>query len=292
MRIFMVVVLISSLLVGCEPMDTTDSEILIDIGEHKLQMRPTGKGAPVVVFEAGIADPMDRLFAFHDRIARETRVISYNRAGYGASEAGPLPRSAVREAEELKLLLDRASVPPPYVLVGHSLGAFVVQMFAANYPDDVSGIVLLDPPPLAFALGKEFTDLAAMAEQMTAEWAAHAEELADSPNDMEKRQSTFFAMITSEHREMFGESARSVDSIATFGDLPLVVIASGIPNPAFGQVAEEFQTFWANQSRALSRKSSQGKFIWAKESSHYIYEDAPDLVTGTILDMVRHQRDK
>jgi hypothetical protein len=102
----------------------------------------------------------------------------------------------------------------------------------------------------------------------------------------------FFSMIASEHREMFGETGRKVDAITTFGDIPLVVMASGKPNPAFGESAERFQKFWIEQSRALSGKSTHGKFILVKEASHNIYLDAPALTTKTILDVVHDIRSK
>jgi hypothetical protein len=56
-------------------------------------------------------------------------------------------------------------------------------------------------------------------------------------------------LMIAEHREMFGETARPVEAISTFGDLPLVVLAAGKPNPAFGEVAEEYQRYWIGQSR-------------------------------------------
>ena len=81
--------------------------------------------------------------------------------------------------------------------------------------------------------GKEYGDLGAMAERMTAEWQAIADSAAKSSRCPEtKRESAFFRMIASEHREMFGETARLVGGISTFGDIPLVVMAAGKPNPA------------------------------------------------------------
>ena len=70
------------------------------------------------------------------------------------------------------------------------------------------------------------------------------------------------------------------------GDLPLAVIGSGKPNPAFGADAEAFQEFWIEESRALAAKSTNGTFVVAKESSHYLHEDAPDMVLDAIRQMV------
>jgi pimeloyl-ACP methyl ester carboxylesterase len=78
-------------------------------------------------------------------VARLTRVCSYDRAGFGWSGAGPMPRTAGRVADELHVLLDRGGVPPPFVLVGHSFGGLVMRIFAARHPSEVAGLVLVDP---------------------------------------------------------------------------------------------------------------------------------------------------
>ncbi len=233
---------------SCVHGSSAPSDQMISIGSHRLQIHREGKGAPSVVIDAGIADQFDKLRPLQQHIAQVTQVVTYNRAGYGQSKAGLLPRDGSREAEELKTLLEKATVPGPYVLVGHSLGALNMQVFASKYPNDVAGIVLLDPPPLSFILGQEYRDLGRVAEQMTAEWQAIADSAAESIDAQDKARSAFFRMIASEHREMFGETARLVDGVSTFGDIPLVVVAAGKPNPAFGEVADEYQRYWIEHS--------------------------------------------
>ncbi len=278
------------ILASCQRKSSPPFDQMISIGSHRLQIHMEGKGTPSVVIDAGIADQLDKLRPLQERIARVTQVITYNRAGYGQSEPGPLPRHSGREAEELKTLLEKASVPGPYVLVGHSLGALNMQVFASKYPDDVAGMVLLDPPPLSFILGLEYGDLGVMAAQMTAEWQAIADSAAKSTDAQEKARSAFFRMIASEHGEMFAETAKLVGAVSTFGDMPLVVLAAGKPNPAFGEVAEEYQRYWVEQSRTLADKSTNGKFILAEGASHYLYLDVPELVAESILSVVYEVR--
>ena len=268
------------------------SDQMINIGSHRLQISIEGEGSPTVVIETGIGDASDKWKPLQERMARLTRVVTYNRAGYGQSEPGPLPRNIGREAEELKALLEKASVPGPYVIVGHSYGAEIVQIFASRYPDDVLGMVLLDPPPFSFIQGQDYKDMRDTAEKMTAEWQGIADSAAKSDDPGEKAQSVFFRMIASEHREMFGESAKLVGAVSSFGDMPLVVLAAGKPNPAFGEVAGEFQQYWIEQSRALTNKSSNSRFILAEKSSHLLYLDVPDLVAESILSLVRDVRAK
>jgi pimeloyl-ACP methyl ester carboxylesterase len=266
------------------------SDQLISVGSHRLQVHVEGKGTPPIILEAGLGDTLDRLQPLQRRLAEVTRVITYNRAGYGQSEPGPLPRHSGQEADELKSLLDEMEVVGPFVVAGHSLGALNLQVFASKYPEDVAGLVLLDPPPLSFIMGRDYPDLQVMADQMTAEWQAIADATSSSSAPQERAQSAFFAMIASEHRELFGESARLVASIPDFGNLPLVVMAAGRPNPAFGEVADEFQRYWIEQNRELAGRSTKSRFTLAENSAHHLYLEVPDLVAESILWVVSEVR--
>ena len=263
---------------------------MINIGSHKLHIHRMGTGAPVVVIDVGIATQVESWEGFAGHIAAETSVCTYDRAGYGQSDPGPMPRDVGRLAEELNALLHGASVPGPYILVGHSLGALTMQVYAAKYPADVAGILLLDPPPLSWLLGRSYPDLRAMADQMTAEWQKTAETAGRSSSPQDQARAAFFRTIASEHSEVFGRSAKLVADITSFGDIPLVVIASGKPNPAFGKVAEEYQKYWADQSRALAQKSSNGRFVFAPDSSHDLHIDAADVVIEAIRTLISKAR--
>jgi pimeloyl-ACP methyl ester carboxylesterase len=120
---------------------------LIDVGGFKLHLNCAGEGSPTVVLDAALGGSSISWSLVQPDLARETRVCSYDRAGFGWSDAGPMPRTAGRIAGELRVLLDRGQVSPPFVLVGHSFGALVVRIFAARYPSDTAALVLVDPPP-------------------------------------------------------------------------------------------------------------------------------------------------
>ena len=79
-------------------------------------------------------------------IAETTRVCAYDREGYGWSDSGTHPRTSQQVAADLHTLLTNAQIEPPYVLVGHSVGAYHNQAYIAQYPDEVVGVVLVDPP--------------------------------------------------------------------------------------------------------------------------------------------------
>lgn len=78
-------------------------------------------------------------------LAKLSRVCSYDRAGFGWSDAGPMPRTAGRIADELRTLLDRAGIPPPFLPVGHSFGGLVALIFAHRFRSETAGLVLVDP---------------------------------------------------------------------------------------------------------------------------------------------------
>jgi len=118
---------------------------LIDIGTHRLHINCAGAGSPSVIFDAALGGSSISWSLVQPAVSRVTRTCSYDRAGFAWSDAGPLPRTAGRIASELRQLLDRAGIPSPYLLVGHSYGGLVMRIFAASYRDDVGGLVLVDP---------------------------------------------------------------------------------------------------------------------------------------------------
>ena len=120
---------------------------MIDVGGYRLYLHCTGSGSPTVILEAGAADSSAYWGWIAPAVAADTKVCVYDRAGRGFSEAAPAPQDAVGVATALHTLLSRAQVAGPYVLVGHSTGGPYIRTFAASYPDQVAGMVLLDSQP-------------------------------------------------------------------------------------------------------------------------------------------------
>lgn len=113
---------------------------------------------PPVVFDPGLGDTADEWAHIQRAVAAFMSAVAYDRAGLGRSmppSERELPRTSGRMADELYSLLYGAGVPSPYVLVGHSLGGLNVQLFAARYPKEVAGMVLVDA---AFAEMPEWVD--------------------------------------------------------------------------------------------------------------------------------------
>lgn len=117
----------------------------MDIGGRRLHVVESGAGSPAVILESGIAASSLNWTALQRELAKFTRVCSYDRAGLGWSDLAATPREIPALVQELHALLGAARIPPPYLLAGHSFGGLLVQVYALNYPQEVQGLLLIDP---------------------------------------------------------------------------------------------------------------------------------------------------
>jgi pimeloyl-ACP methyl ester carboxylesterase len=117
----------------------------VEVGGYGLRVLATGKGHPTVVLESGLGAGIESWQKVQSKVAQFTKVVAYEHAGAGGSDPGPKPRTGRQIAKELQIALKTAAIAPPYVLVGHSIGGPYVHIFAFLYPDQVAGIVLVDP---------------------------------------------------------------------------------------------------------------------------------------------------
>jgi pimeloyl-ACP methyl ester carboxylesterase len=117
---------------------------MVDLATHRLHILEKGSGSRTILLEAGLMSTVLSWAVLQEKLSRSYRVVSYDRAGLGWSDLGPMPRTADRIVDELHLMLERAGIPPPYVLVGHSFGGLTMPLFAARYPGETAGMVLVD----------------------------------------------------------------------------------------------------------------------------------------------------
>lgn len=112
---------------------------------RRLNLYCVGTGTPTVVFDSGVTDETDVWALVQPVIAAHARACSYDRAGSGYSDPGRRAGTSANIVDDLRRLLTAASIEPPYVLVGHSYGGMSVRLYADLHPDDVAGMVLIDP---------------------------------------------------------------------------------------------------------------------------------------------------
>ena len=117
---------------------------LIDVDGHKMHLSCTGTGSPTVILEPGAGDMASTMAWIAPAVARDSRVCVYDRPGRGGSDPVDTPQDGTRVAADLHTLLHNAHVPGPYVLAGHSFGGLYVLAYAAHYPADIAGMVLID----------------------------------------------------------------------------------------------------------------------------------------------------
>ncbi len=116
----------------------------VQVQGRRIHLTDTGTG-PTVVLEAGIASSSLGWTALQKELSRYARVITYDRAGFGWSDKTEEPRTLQRIVREFRAMLEASGTAKPYLLVGHSFGCFIVRSFAIQHPDEVSGLVLIDP---------------------------------------------------------------------------------------------------------------------------------------------------
>jgi pimeloyl-ACP methyl ester carboxylesterase len=291
---------------------------MVDVGGHRLHVRRTGSGGPAVIIENGSGALSTGWTEVQDRLSSMTTVVTYDRAGYAWSEAGPMrPRTASTIVHELRTALRAIAVPPPYILVGHSLGGFYVRVFTSQHPDEVIGVVLVDsahpdqmsrfrsvlgPKPLiqqvlfSTALAMAPMGLLRLAFDRGALKGVQKMFIGDATGEEAEKaialytRPAFRRMLIAE-TIAFRKSAAEVRSAGSLGDRPLVVLSAGkSPIGATEEQRQAGRRVWAELQQDLVALSSNGHRIVAEESGHFIQTDAPDLVVDAIAGMVNRDR--
>lgn len=274
---------------------------------RRLHFVCSGQGAPTVVMESGFGATAQAWFKVQPQLARETRVCSYDRAGYGSSDPGPSPRDAAAIAADLDQGLRAARISGPLVLVGHSAGALYVQVFAQRRPRDVRGMVLVDPS-VAYQ-DQRFADFGPGAGSVAplraraATCVAYLEGTQSLADGAERDRCAlgpphgpgavapiaFWRTEVAELDTLWGvTSAETPTGAGTFGDLPLVVLTAG------GQAAQPaeslYMTRWTYLHREVASRSTIGVQRLVEGASHLIMIDRPEAVVAAVREVIAESR--
>jgi pimeloyl-ACP methyl ester carboxylesterase len=282
---------------------------LVDIGDgREMYLMCRGEGSPTVILEAGYGNdadiwdtialgPNSNETAVFPGVAAFTRVCAYDRPGTGLdferrgrSDPVPMPRTAADAVDALHALLGAAAIPGPYVLAAHSLGGIIVRLYAATYPDEVVGLVLVDA-------SQEEQNVRFQAALTPEQWAAFERlsaqvppDLADDP-DLERMDlDASFAQL------------RTAAAAQPLPPLPLVVLTHGVPvgadlPPEVQSVLppdfpwDTLETVAQELQAELAALVPGARQVIATESGHYIQLQQPQLVIDAVEQVVDAVRD-
>jgi pimeloyl-ACP methyl ester carboxylesterase len=275
---------------------------LVDVGGYRMHIDCTGEGTPAVILDSGLGDSYISWRKVQSQIAEFTRVCSYDRAGLGYSDTSSQPPTSKAIAEELHALLNAASIAPPYLLVGHSMGAYDARLYASLYRNEVAGMVLVD------ASHPEQEKRLPGFKDMDAKWTRRLEFMEFAiffgvprwfgfcSNDPAVRAAECnfhsFRGKVAEERAL-SESAAQAAATAPLGDLPLVVLSHD-PDATVPRVPpsamKPAETAWNQMQEELAHLSSRGTHSIVKNSSHYIQRDRPDQVVEAVRTVLEQGR--
>jgi pimeloyl-ACP methyl ester carboxylesterase len=245
---------------------------LVEIGGGRsLYLSCVGSGSPTVVLEAGFGTDT---FAWRDvqpEIGRSTRTCAYDRAGDGNSVAPPGVRDARDEVADLRRLLGRARIDPPYVLAGHSYGGVLARVYAQLYPTETAGLVLID------TMGRDGR------RRQLAIWPK-----SQAPEIRDQVASTVMGGVDL----AAGEALAS--RVTTLGDMPLDVITAGRQDnfprtPA--RLGRALKRLWDRMQDELARLSDNSVHVIALASNHDIPSGQPSVVVRAVQAVVDAARD-
>jgi len=305
---------------------------LVDIGGWRLHIDCTGAATPqqpTVILEAGIGDFSVEWSLVQPSVAKTTRVCSYDRADDGWSDYGPSPRTMHQIVYELHTLLAKAGERPPYVLVGHSYGGWLVRLYTALYPSEVSGMVLVeagsDDPVRVLGDGKprRSSELvtgkpipavktanpvieSAIPPEIMAQLQGAARQLGPRANEpprdklpADAQRMRTWAYSQPKHwaqadnpvepEELAGLRAERAKSQYPYGDMPLIVLTRGISDET-GPDSKAFEKEHRDDHTALAKLSRNGKLIVAERSGHHVQIDEPEVVISAIREVVAAAR--
>lgn len=296
---------------------------LVDVGGYRLNLYCIGTGKPTVVFDSGLEDWAPAWITIQPVIAKTTRTCTYDRAGNGMSDPGPMPRTTARIVTELHTLLQNAGEKGPFILVGHSFGGINVRHYADRYLGDVAGLVLDDASAEQQVLYMSAKEQRENDKEIRSaqHFMLHCEQLARrrfagaSKKDVRACPGQFFRglpdpkdfpgtldqtlIYEAERPKQYAASSSEFDNFTTagmrtllrehrsYGSIPLRILVA-----YHHHESAKDEALWQMMHRQWLRLSTNSKYVAATKSGHYIQFDQPALVIEAIREEVATARAK
>jgi len=286
---------------------TADDETMVSLADGRgLHLKCSGEGQPTVILDAGLGLDSSVWIRVQPALAAITRTCAYDRAGYGQSDPGPLPRDTAGRTNDLVALLDATAEPGPFVLVGHSAAELPARLAAARRPDLVAGLVLVDPGAdlkalqaigPVWAAAHETGQSAALtcvrataAGEMRPGNAVYAE--CGSPPVGSRMASREMAVaVLSENEPDPGGGSQAAIPL---GDTPVIVLTAankfGENEGAGPDETRSLRQVWAEAGARIAASSSRGEQRLVPDASHVIQFEQPQAVIAAVRDVVSEVR--
>lgn len=256
---------------------------MIEVGRHRIEAIVYGAGTPAVVIEPSFGGSAAEWQAIAERIAGETTVIAYNRAAYGASSRARDRRSAEQIAADLDGVLGRLEITGPVILVGHSMGGVYLRAFAARHLDRVAGMVLVDSSherqwavlPAHYSLKNRLLGSILLPQLV---FFSRRKWRGGSDRWSMVREYLTFKRLT---------AADAPLAAGALGERPLAVLTRG---PQGQAESDGLWQAWYGLQRELAGLSRNSRHLISDSPQHYLNEGDPDLIVGTVIDVIRCAR--
>lgn len=296
--------------------------VLPDGRRMNLHCSGSETSGPTVILEGGWTSITPSWRKVQGELAKTARVCSYDRAGYGFSDPGPMPRTALALTKDLEALTKAAGLKAPYVLVAHSLGAFNARLFVDRNRQTVAGMVLVDPA--TEHQSARFAAVSAEAGKMEAEFEAGVKACSEAvvegrmTADLPQRgfcidrpsrslpasvnaarlatQETagYQRTALSELSSFSGVSTKQIEaSRRSWGKLPLIVLTAELaqdnPDLPDAERAALKKTAWELHA-PLAVLSTLGEHRLVEQSGHFIPSQKPEAVVAAVADVIAKSR--
>jgi pimeloyl-ACP methyl ester carboxylesterase len=267
----------------------------VDVGGYWMHIYCMGHGSPTVILDSGLGDSYITWDKVQPRIAQFTLVCSYDRAGLGYSDSSPRPRTSREMAEELHTLLHKARIPPPYILMGHSMAGYNVRLYQSLYPGEVVGMVLVDAshpeqrnrfPPALNDLDRSWVREEEFLEFTMPFGLPRLLGFCGNKASVRAVDCSFHSVREGvSELKGFSISAAQAAKTGLLGDMPLAVLSHdpAMPQPDLPEdLVQPVNDAWQKMQEELAHLSTRGTREVATKSGHYIQLDRPELVIEAV----------